>query len=154
MLDVLYINVTGELADYNGANAGYDILFGYYEMCMKDEIPLVLNSFMGWSPTKYTWDATAPGNKYFECIYYDFLEGNGVNRTTQPCPVKRGANDFYIYYMLINSTGFYADLQKNYGIDTDWVVSTDMDWRSSSCTPVDETNNLMVIPCITHLEEW
>ncbi|KAF7854741.1 hypothetical protein EAF04_010309 [Stromatinia cepivora] len=154
ILDVLHNNVTGELAEYNDANDGYDALFGYYQTYIKDEIPLLLDAFMGWSTTKNVWDATAPGNKYFECTYYDFSEGTGVNGTTQACPVARGVNDFYIYYTITNSTGFYADLQENYGIEADWVVLTEVDWNSSNCIPVDGLEELVVVPCVTHLEKW
>ncbi|CAD6446789.1 70f8fb62-2be9-40c0-91c7-3914c6610b41 [Sclerotinia trifoliorum] len=145
LLDVLYSNVTAELAEYNQENAGYDGLFGYYQTYIKDEIPSILISFMGWNISQ-EFSATAPGTKYFDCTYYDVHTKK--NLTTQPCPGPRGGDNFEIYWTLINSTGFYADLQINYGIEADWVTLTDVD--QSSCVSDDP----LTVPCIPHHEIW
>ncbi|ESZ94750.1 alpha-1,3-glucanase/mutanase [Sclerotinia borealis F-4128] len=146
LLNVLYTNVTAELADYNDANAGYDSLFGYYQTYIKDEIPIMLDSFMGWDEISGKVDATAPGNKYFECTYYDVSKKK--NHTTESCPAPRAGDNFEMYWALINSTGFYADLQENYGIEADWVVLTKNDL--SSCVSDDP----LTVPCISHHEVW
>jgi hypothetical protein len=123
LLDVLQANLTASLAEYNDANNGYDKLFGYYETYIKDEIPSTLDTFMGWDDTT-GYNASAPGNQYFSCTYYDATTKK--NGTTQPCP-SAIENEFgsressRIYYELVNSTGFYEDLQNNYGIEPDWV---------------------------------
>ncbi|KAI9645025.1 hypothetical protein NHQ30_007064 [Ciborinia camelliae] len=145
MLDVLYTNVTTELSDYNAANAGYDSLFGYYQTYIKDEIPSLLDSFMGWGVSGQ-FDVTAPGNKYFDCTYYDVSKKK--NDTTQPCPVELAGENFEVYWTLINSTRFYADLQDNYGISADWVVLTDENW--STCVSDDP----LTVPCVSHHEVW
>jgi hypothetical protein len=144
MLEILYNNVTAELDEYNDANAGYDSLFGYYTTYIKDEVPGILDSFMGWSYKEF-FDTSAPGQKYFECAHYDL---NTKKNTTVACPpTVRGDNDEY-YWTLINSTGFYTDLQQNYGISPDWVVLKDEDW--TSCVSDDP----ITVPCIRHHEIW
>ncbi|PQE03158.1 alpha-13-glucanase mutanase protein [Rutstroemia sp. NJR-2017a BBW] len=77
MLDILYNNVTAELEEYNDANAGYDTLFGYYTTYIKDEVPGILDSFMGWSYKGY-FDTSAPGQDWDSCV--------SLNPTTNPCP--------------------------------------------------------------------
>ncbi|PQE24790.1 alpha-13-glucanase mutanase protein [Rutstroemia sp. NJR-2017a BVV2] len=144
MLDILYNNVTAELAEYNDANAGYDSLFGYYTTYIKDEVPGILDSFMGWS-YKDQFDTSAPGQEYFECAHYD--RDKKVNTTVTCPPFVGGDNDDY-YWTLINSTGFYADLQQNYGISPDWVILEDKDW--DSCVSDDPIS----VPCSRHYETW
>ncbi|PQE29794.1 alpha-1,3-glucanase mutanase protein [Rutstroemia sp. NJR-2017a WRK4] len=144
MLDILYNNVTAELEEYNDANAGYDTLFGYYTTYIKDEVPGILDSFMGWSYIG-VFDASAPGQEYFECAHYN--RDKKVNTTVTCPPLVGGDNDDY-YWTLINSTEFYADLQQNYGISPDWVVLEDEDW--DSCVSLNPTTN----PCPHHYETW
>lgn len=106
------------MANYTIDDQGYSAVFGDYVSYEKEMIPLVLQEFMAAS-TPSAIDG-GPGNKYFDCT----CEGYGPT-STQRCPFRYtqllGASSFTMTYTLINETGFYDDLQKNYAINKTWV---------------------------------
>ena len=118
-LNTLYTMLNDTMVNYTAANAGYDSVFGDYVTYTKEMIPALLNVFMADS-TPNAIDG-GPGNKYFECS----ITGYGAP-STQQCPFTytqlEGATSFVMTYKLINSTGFYNDLQTNYAINSSWVT--------------------------------
>ncbi|KAI9645912.1 hypothetical protein NHQ30_005349 [Ciborinia camelliae] len=118
-LNTLYNTLDSALANYSAANAGYDAVFGDYVKYTKELIPELLQVFMAAStPTAING---GPGNKYFECA----ITGFGTP-SSQQCPFTykqlQSAESFVITYTLIDSVGFYNDLQTNYSINSSWVT--------------------------------
>jgi hypothetical protein len=85
----------------------------------KEMIPELLQTFMAGSTPNAIHGC--PGNKYFECSVIGFGPPS-----SQPRPYTykqlQDADSFVMTYKLINSTGFYNDLQTNYAINSNWVT--------------------------------
>lgn len=119
------------MANFTLVNDGYDQVFGEYVTYVKEMIPEAIYEFMI-DPTDNS-PAGGPGNKYFTCIFEEGLQ----NRTSQPCPVdSRSLSDniYTVYYTLINSDRFFAELELTYGIKSDWIT-----FRSTNFSPHDFT---------------
>ena len=121
-INTLYTVLNATMANYTIAEQGYSGLFGDYVKYQKEMLQPLLAQFMGDStPSDING---GPGNQYFECS----ITGYGAP-STQPCPFTykqlQGATSFVMTYTLINSTGFYDDLQTNYAINSSWITFGD-----------------------------
>ncbi|KAI2999287.1 unnamed protein product [Aspergillus niger] len=123
-VDTLGSELAVAQVNYTTVDTDYDDYFGYYVDYIKEMVPSVLNSFMN--------DVNGPGNQYFDCTW----NRDGVNTTTQICPfpdIELGEGSYKLYFTLVNGTGFYNDLETNYGIDASWVTFGEVD-MSDGCT--------------------
>lgn len=111
--DALYTTIQS----YNDVNNGYDNAFGYYVQWVKDNINPSLESYMDLD--------TGKGNQYFDCAWN--YAGNG-HSGSGPCPPSEKfwdsgseLNDWTITYTLTDSSGFFAAILNDIGIEQDWV---------------------------------
>ncbi|KAF3800012.1 hypothetical protein GCG54_00001122 [Colletotrichum gloeosporioides] len=99
-------------ADYTDALSGYDSVFGCYVDYVKESINPQLTSYMDFD--------TGAGNKFFTCSW------TVQSRTREgPCPP---ADKFWqqqaswsVTYTLSDADGFYAAVEKDLGIEKDWI---------------------------------
>ncbi|KAF4899046.1 Mutanase [Colletotrichum fructicola] len=99
-------------ADYASALEGYDSVFGYYVDYVKQSINPQLTAYMDFD--------TGLGNKFFTCSW------TVQSRTREgPCPP---ADKFWqqtvswsVTYTLADLDGFYAAVEKDLGIEKDWI---------------------------------
>lgn len=99
-------------ADYVSALEGYDSVFGYYVDYVKQSINPQLTVYMDFD--------TGLGNKFFTCSW------TVQSRTREgPCPP---ADKFWqqtvswsVTYTLADPDGFYAAVEKDLGIEKDWI---------------------------------
>ncbi|KAI8165718.1 hypothetical protein K4K54_008207 [Colletotrichum sp. SAR 10_86] len=99
-------------ADYASALEGYDSVFGYYVDYVKQSINPQLTAYMDFD--------TGLGNKFFTCSW------TVQSRTREgPCPP---ADKFWqqtvswsVTYTLADPDGFYAAVEKDLGIEKDWI---------------------------------
>ncbi|KAI8297899.1 Mutanase [Colletotrichum sp. SAR11_59] len=99
-------------ADYKDALNGYDSVFGYYVDYVKESINPQLTAYMDFD--------TGAGNKFFTCSW------TVQSRTREgPCPP---ADKFWqqqaswsVTYTLSDADGFYAAVEKDLGIEKDWI---------------------------------
>lgn len=103
-----------QFSRYNNLGQDLDSKFSTYEKYIRDMVPHQLAAFMSWL-------GNGPGNKYFTCTY----EVSGRTTSVGTCP-NRNVNyssmqDAHIYYKLNDEAGFFAELEKTYGIAKDWI---------------------------------
>ncbi|KID82778.1 LysM domain-containing protein [Metarhizium guizhouense ARSEF 977] len=120
----------GSLGAYDSANKGYDAVWEYYAEGFRGSVDAMIR--------KFTADSTpsnrkgGPGIHYFDCTIT--LDGTD---TTKQCPFDFYELAFYqafdMKYTLRDADGFYKDLNKTFGIATDWVAFYDLDNSSNQC---------------------
>lgn len=130
ILGYLADNMTSTLSQYDAVNDDYDSLFGYYVTYITEMIEPSLYQFM-----------KKNGNDYFECTLSTDGSGDTSGGSSSLCPdlgalsgTSYTINGVHITYNLVNSTGFYADLEANWGISADWV-KFDTEYVSTDCIP-------------------
>jgi hypothetical protein len=125
-LQVLVNMLNQTMANYTSANDGYDEKFQYYVQYIKDIVPSTISDFMELPG--------GPGNKYFTCAF----ENPSGNVQTMNCSdISASLVMEYVWtitYTLVNSDGFYNDLETNYGINSSWVELTNVTSKYKQCT--------------------
>ncbi|RDW93688.1 glycoside hydrolase family 71 protein [Aspergillus mulundensis] len=109
-MQVLMDMLDTALANYTDVNNGYDEKFDYYVKYLRDMVPGAINTVI------------ADHGKYVQCAE---LTNDGF-KDPEPCFIYLTSDVWTVKYTFVNETGFYDELQAQYGIQRDWVEVSDV----------------------------
>ncbi|KAF2153724.1 glycoside hydrolase family 55 protein [Myriangium duriaei CBS 260.36] len=108
-LGALQTMLLASINNYTSVADGYDDVFGYYTEYVKDLVEPAMQQFLNVSG--------APGNQYFTCTHDDGHGGITTTGCPNPGPAgDLGWNKIVDTYNLVNSSGFYAAVEDQYGL--------------------------------------
>jgi len=126
-LSILQDDLSQALTDYQNAVGDYDNNFGYYADYIKDSIDPRLQGYMAFGK--------GDGNKFFDCTYKSGASAyKTVKCTDMDSFWEAPSGGWDVTYKLRDEQGFFDALDKDLGIQRDWVTFGDWD-EGYSCEP-------------------